>query len=99
MRFSSLVVAAVATPAVLAGTTGRAGRPSLTFGCGAPDPSAEQLSVTASFAPQAAGIPADPIATISFGSVFGPDSGQYNHACLGFVKATVLFTQLSILSL
>jgi hypothetical protein len=54
MRFTSLVAAAIATPAVLAGTTGRAGRPSLKFGCGAPDPTAEQLSVAASFAAQEA---------------------------------------------
>lgn len=54
MRFFSLVTAALAAPAVLAGTTGRAGRPGAKFGCGAPDPTAEQMKVAESFAAQEA---------------------------------------------
>lgn len=54
MRFTSLVTAAMATPAVLAGTTGRPGRPSLQFGCAAPDPTADHLSIAASLAAQEA---------------------------------------------
>jgi len=54
MRFLSLVTAAMAAPVVLAGTTGKAGRPSLKFGCGAPDPTADQMEVAASFAAQEA---------------------------------------------
>jgi hypothetical protein len=54
MRFFSLVTAAMAAPVVLAGTTGRAGRPGVKFGCGSPDPTAEQIEVAASFAAQEA---------------------------------------------